>query len=121
MATGRMPRKGDIWHVNPNPVAGRELEDGHYYLVITEEALNRALGVALCCPISTAALGARSAGVTVSVQPQDTASNQLRGVVLCHQLRAIDLHARGAVFRTLAEPVLLDEVVMKLVDLIDPQ
>ncbi|QWA12049.1 type II toxin-antitoxin system PemK/MazF family toxin [Sodalis ligni] len=62
MVQGRIPRKGDIWHFDPDPVFGRELKGKHYCILITEEALNRALGVAICCPLSTLAVGARSAG-----------------------------------------------------------
>ncbi|MBC3253555.1 MULTISPECIES: type II toxin-antitoxin system PemK/MazF family toxin [Serratia] len=120
MAPGRIPQKGDIWHFNPDPIAGRELKGDHYCIVVTAEELNRALGVAICCPISTAALAARSAGVTVTVQPMDTERGDIRGVVLCHQVRAIDLLARGATFETVAEEPLINDVIIKLTNLIDP-
>ncbi|AVF37987.1 type II toxin-antitoxin system PemK/MazF family toxin [Rahnella sikkimica] len=121
MVKGRIPQRGDIWHFNPNPIAGRELRDKHYCIVITVEELNDALGVAICCPISTNADAARSAGVTVSVTPMDTEAGNIRGVVLCHQVRALDLNAREATFETVAEDNLLREVIFKLTNLIDPQ
>lgn len=121
MAKVRTPKKGDIWHINPDPVAGKELRDKHYFIVITEEALNMALGVAICAPISTVANAARSVGVTVAVTPESTAKGNIRGVVLCHQVKAMDVIARGAKFETVAEHYLIEEVVLKLIDLIDPQ
>ncbi|MDF1897224.1 MULTISPECIES: type II toxin-antitoxin system PemK/MazF family toxin [Rahnella] len=121
MTEGRIPKRGDIWHFDPNPIVGRELKDKHYCIVVTVEELNGVLGVAICCPISTAAETARSAGVTVTVGPIDTERGDLRGVVLCHQVRALDLNKRGATFETVAEDGLLKEVIFKLTNLIDPQ
>ncbi|MFZ4834248.1 type II toxin-antitoxin system PemK/MazF family toxin [Rouxiella sp. Mn2063] len=118
---GKTPQKGDIWHFNPDPVSGRELKGHHYCIVVTDEELNKALGVAICCPISTVASVARSTGVTVAVQPMDTERGDIRGVVLCHQVKAIDLIAREATFETVADSGLIQEVVFKLSNLIDPQ
>jgi len=119
--TAKTPARGDIWHVSLDPVSGHELMGPHYFIVITDEALNRKLKVAMCCPISTGASAARSAGVTVSIRADDTANGKLSGVVLCHQLKAADLIARGAKYYTKADDNLVTEVTMKLVDLIDPQ
>lgn len=116
-----VPSKGDIWLINPDPPNGNELKGSHYFIVITESALNKSLGVSICCPISTVATSARSAGVTVSISGDSTKKGTVRGVVLCHQVRALDLKNRNAKFHTKAEPHLIDEVIMKLVDIIDPQ
>lgn len=117
----RTPRKGEVWLIDPDPLEGRELRGPHYYIVLTEEALNLALGVAICCPILTGANAARSRGVTVVVDGGSTLTGTVNGVVLCHQVRALDLTERRAKFITLAESHLIDEVVMTLVDIIDPQ
>ncbi len=53
--------------------------------------------------------------------PRDTQTGNLHGVVLCHQLKAVDLIARGAKFHTVADEKLISEVISKLVNLIDPQ
>ena len=117
----RVPKKGEIWHVDPDPTKGSELRRSHYFIVVTDELLNRALGTALCCPISTGGKAARSQNVTVALEGNSTASGTITGVILCHQVRALDLAARQAKFATIAEDYLIEEVVMKLVDLIDPQ
>lgn len=121
MAKRSVPAKGEIWLINPDPTSGHELRGPHYFLVVTEAALNAAMGVSLCCPISTVATGARSAGVTVAVTADSTENGEVRGVVLCHQVRALDLKERKAQCYTKAESCLIDDVVMKLVDIIDPQ
>lgn len=121
MVKARTPHRGEIWHFNPDPVAGHELRGPHYCIVITDKALNSALKVAMCCPISTGANAARSEGVTVNILPYDTDNGNLRGVVLCHQLKAVDLIARDAKFYAIADEALICEVINKLVNLIDPQ
>lgn len=117
----RVPKKGEIWYIDPDPTKGRELRSPHYFMVISDEQINRALGTAICCPISTGANAARSQSVTVNLLGDSTESGKITGVVLCHQVRALDLQARQAKFSTKAEEYLIDEVIMKLVDLIDPQ
>ncbi|EFA27980.1 PemK protein [Haemophilus influenzae HK1212] len=55
------------------------------------------------------------------IDGNSTQSGKVTGVILCHQVRALDLNERQAKFATKAEDYLVDEVIMKLVDLIDPQ
>lgn len=117
----RIPKKGEIWYVDPDPTSGKELRNPHYFIVVSEQVLNNALGVSICCPISTGGNAARSQSVTVVIDGNSTKSGKISGVILCHQVRALDLVAREAKFSTEAEPYLIDEVVMKLIDLIDPQ
>lgn len=117
----QVPKKGEIWLVNPDPTSGKELRSPHYFIVVSEQALNKALGVAICCPISTGGNAARVQSVTVAIDGNSTKSGKVSGVVLCHQVKALDLAARDATYITQAEPYLIDEVVMKLIDLIDPQ
>lgn len=117
----RTAKKGEIWYVDPDPTSGKELRHPHYFIVISEQVLNKALGVAICCPISTGGNAARSHSVTVALDGNSTKSGKITGVILCHQVRALDLVSRKAKYATEAESYLVDEVVMKLVDLIDPQ
>ncbi|NCB64367.1 MAG: type II toxin-antitoxin system PemK/MazF family toxin, partial [Clostridia bacterium] len=42
MVKARTPHRGEIWHFNPDPVAGHELSCPHYCIAVTEQALNRA-------------------------------------------------------------------------------
>lgn len=120
MVKARTPHRGEIWYFNPDLVAGHELRGPHYCIVVTDKELNNVLKVAMCCPISTGANAAHSTGVTVNVLPHDTQTGSLHGVVLCHQLKAVDLIARGAKFYTVADEALISEVISKLVNLIDP-
>lgn len=64
---------------------------------------------------------ARSQNITVVLDGSSTESGKVTGVILCHQVRALGLKERQAKYATKAEDYLIDEVIMKLVDLIDPQ
>jgi hypothetical protein len=61
MARGRHPRPGDVYWIDPNPVAGREMKDRHRFVVITLTAIN-ALGVAMTVPVTTGGAFARNRG-----------------------------------------------------------
>ncbi|WP_029991360.1 type II toxin-antitoxin system PemK/MazF family toxin [Morganella morganii] len=116
----KTPGKGQIWHTNGDPVSGKEFKGSHYYLVISDEVLHKTLGTAICVPITSAGLRARSTGVTVILDGGSTDSGYITGCVLCHQLRTLDLNARAAKFKTNVTPEILDEVIGKIVDIIDP-
>ena len=37
----KTPGRGDVYWINPNPTAGRELKDRHRYVVITPKEINK--------------------------------------------------------------------------------
>lgn len=122
MAQGkRIPAKGEIWHVNGDPVEGHEFKGAHYYLVLSEKKLVAALGTAVCLPITRGGGLARSKAVTVWLDGDSTDNGKITGVVLCYQLRALDLLERKARYAATVSPWVMDEILGMVVDLIDPQ
>lgn len=117
----RIPSKGEIWHVDGDPVSGREFKGAHYYLVISEQALVAKLGTAICVPITSGAGLVRSASVTVYLDGNSTDTGKITGVALCYQVRALDLAMRGATYAAKAETHVVNEVLGLVVDLIDPR
>lgn len=107
--------RGDIYHVNLNPIAGREQAGSRYILVVSSRFFNR-LGTPLICPITQGGNFARHAGFTVSLTGTGT---QTQGVVLCNQLRALDLQARNATFTEKAPPMIVEEVIARLQTLLE--
>jgi len=76
-----------------NPTAGREQQgDFRPALVITPAAYN-ATGLAVIAPITQGGDFARYAGFAVTLSGAGT---QTQGVILCNQIRSVDLEARGA-------------------------
>ncbi len=107
--------RGDIYHVDLNPIAGREQSGSRYVLIVSPRVFNN-LGTPLVCPITQGGDFARRAGYAVSLSGAGT---NTQGVVLCNQPRALDLHARSARFVEKVPDFVLDEVLAKLATLID--
>ena len=81
--------RGDIYIVDLDSTKGREQQGKRPVIIISAAAFNQHCP-ALVCPIATAAVGQRMSGFTVSLQGTGTSTT---GVVLCSQVRALDLRA----------------------------
>lgn len=82
--------RGEIWHCDLSPAAGREQRGPHYVLIISPRAFNRG-GVPLVCPITTGGQYSRMKGFAVSLQGAGTG---VTGVIQVDQLTALDMAAR---------------------------
>ena len=107
--------RGDIWHVDLEPTRGREQAKPRFVLLLSTRELNR-LGTPLVAPITRGGNFARIRGLTVAL---DDAGLRTTGVVLCHQLRALDLAARGGRFVEKVPDWLMDEVLAKVAALLE--
>lgn len=102
--------RGEIWHVDLNPAKGREQANPRYVLILTPREFNT-LDTPIVAPITTGGNFAREQGFAVSLSGAGTNAS---GVVLCHQLRALDLRARNARFSEKLPDVILDEVLARV-------
>ena len=107
--------RGDIFLVDMNPIKGREQAGARYVLIVSPKAFNN-LGTPLVCPITQGGNFARNAGFAVSMMGAGT---KTQGVVLCNQVRVLDLNARGAKFIEKVPDMIIDEVLAKLQTLLD--
>jgi mRNA interferase ChpB len=107
--------RGDIYHVNPGPVSGREQEGPRYVLIISPRDFNR-LGTPLCVPITSGGNFARMAGFTVTLMGAGTRTT---GVMLCSQVRAIDLQSRKARLIEKVPDAIVDEVIAKITAILE--
>lgn len=117
----RIPQKGELWHVDGDPIAGHEFKGAHYYLVLSQRELVKALGVAICVPITSGGARPSSEAVTVYIDGGSTDKGNVTGVVLCHQVRALDLFARNATYKALVHSHITDEILAKVIDILDPK
>jgi mRNA-degrading endonuclease toxin of MazEF toxin-antitoxin module len=106
-------RRGEIYHVSLDPVQGGEQQGARPALVISPDAYNRQ-NIPIVCPISAGAVGQRLKGLTVSLA---TCGTRTTGVVLCGQVRSLDLRARKARRIEVAPKEIIDEVVDCLQDI----
>lgn len=115
----RVPKRGEIYSIDPNPVVGREMRDRHYWVVLTPEAVN-VHGIAIVVVVSTAAAGPRAAGLTVPVS-----GNGVTGVAVCTHLRSFDLRSRltdgSARLAGAVDAATVDEIAARVASLIDPE
>jgi mRNA-degrading endonuclease toxin of MazEF toxin-antitoxin module len=107
--------RGDIYHVNLNPIQGREQAGSRYVIIVSPRDFNR-LGTPLVCPITQGGNFARDKGFAVSLSGIAT---DAQGVVLCNQPRVLDLQNRKATFVEKAPQVIIDEVIAKLLTLLE--
>jgi len=107
--------RGDVFHVDLDPIQGREQSGARYVLIVSTKAFN-VLGTPLVCPITQGGNFARHAGFAVSLSGGGTMT---QGVVLCNQPRVLDLQARKARFIEKVPDFIIDEVLAKLSTLID--
>ena len=118
MIRRRIPLQGDVYWVDPNPVAGREMKDRHRFVVITPKEIN-ALGVAMLVPITGGGAAMREMGLTVVITGHDTS-----GVAVCNKVRTFDLEARtragSAQYIETLDEATTGEIVARVVSVIDP-
>lgn len=107
--------RGAIFHVDLNPIKGREQAGPRFVLVVSPRAFND-LGTPLVCPITQGGNFARHAGFAVSLSG---AGLRTQGVVLCNQPRVLDLKARGGRFIENVPEFIMDEVLARLQTLIE--
>lgn len=102
--------RGEIWHADLEPTKGHEQAKSRYVMIISERRFNQ-MGVQITVPITTGGNFARVHGYTVSLSGAGTNAT---GVILCQQLRAVDLRARGARFIEKAPDFIVDDVLAKV-------
>ena len=79
--------------VNLNPTSGREQQGEFRPALILTPAVYNASGLAIIAPITQGGDFARYTGFAV---PLSGSGTETQGVVLCNQIRTVDLEARGA-------------------------
>ena len=118
MVRSNVPKRGDVFLVDLNPVVGNEMKDDHRCVVITPREINM-VGMCLTVLITTGGAFTRRAGLAVNISGHKTT-----GVALCNQVRALDIAERvkqksARLVDTLDETT-TDEIVARVVSMIDP-
>ena len=118
MIRRRIPQQGDVYWIDPNPVAGREMKDRHRFVVITPKEIN-VLGVAMMVPITSGGAFARDTGLTVPITGHDTT-----GVAVCNQVRSFDIEVRertgSAHYVETLDGATTAEIISRVISVIDP-
>jgi mRNA interferase MazF len=111
-AGGFRPRRGDMVWLEFDPQAGHEQAGRRPAVVVSPEAYNSKVGLALFCPITN-----QKKGYPFEVDIPDRLS--IKGVILSDQIRNLDWKARKAKYITSLPKHVLQELIAKLKTLID--
>jgi mRNA interferase MazF len=112
-AKAYVPDRGDVVWIDFDPQTGHEQAGRRPALVLSPRIYNRPSGLALLCPITNQAKGyPYEIGVPAGLR--------VTGVILTDQVKNMAWKQRRAVFLCEMPPEVLDDVVEKLLTLIDP-
>lgn len=118
MVRRQPPQRGDVYWIDPNPVAGREMMNRHRFVVITPREIN-ALGVSMTVPVTSGGNFSRNLGLAVAITGHET-----NGVVVCNQVRSFDIEQRvrdgTAKFIERLDDVTMSDIVDRVISAIDP-
>jgi mRNA interferase MazF len=90
MVKNYIPKKGDLVILTFDPSAGHEQKGRRPALIISNEAFNKALGLAIACPITNTD---RNFPFHIEVK-----SKNLTGFIMCEQIKSIDYNTRKVKF-----------------------
>lgn len=103
--------RGDVVRLNLNPTADREQQgDFRPALIISPAAFNVS-GLVLIAPVTQGGDFTRYAGFAVPLSCSET---ETQGVVLCNQIRTVDLEARGAKRVESVSELVMDDVLARI-------
>jgi mRNA interferase ChpB len=106
----RTPKRGEIWHVELNPIAGTEQSGARPVFIVSDMRFNH-LGLTLVCPITQGGNLTRFAGFAVQLMGTGI---ETQGVVMSNQARTIDMRARHGKFIELAPMIVTEDVLARL-------
>ncbi|MBP9725940.1 MAG: type II toxin-antitoxin system PemK/MazF family toxin [Gammaproteobacteria bacterium] len=118
MKRNKSVNRGDVYWVDPNPIAGREMKDCHRFVVITPKEIN-ALGVVMMVPITSGGVLVQAKGLTVPILGHNTT-----GVAVCNQVRTFDIESRvsskTACYIETLDVATIDNIINRVISIIDP-
>lgn len=109
-------KRGEIWHVDLDPTSGREQRGRRYVMIVSPDRFNTVTGTAIVAPITSGGTASRMKGFAVSLTGAGTNAT---GVVMCDQLRTVDLRARSGRRSEVAPDFIIDEVVSRIATLFE--
>lgn len=104
MVNNYIPEQGDIVTLEFNPQTGHEQKEKRPALVVSNETFNRITKLALVCPITNTLRG-YPLHIALDKRTQTT------GVVMCEQVKSLDIFARGVMFQEKLPTDILEEII----------
>jgi mRNA interferase MazF len=101
------PGRGDAVWLDLNPQSGREQAGRRPVLILSPEAYNKKVGLALICPITN-----RSKGYSFEVKIPD--GLKIKGVILSDHVNSADWRARNVAYICRIPGPVVEDVIEKL-------
>ena len=98
-----IPQKGDLVILSFDPSSGHEQKGRRPALIISNEAFNKALGLAIACPITNTD---RNFPFHVKLEAKN-----LKGFIMTEQIKSIDFNAREVKFVEKVDGNILNQVL----------
>jgi mRNA interferase MazF len=102
-----IPKRGDVVRLTLNPQVGHEQAGRRPVLVLSPEAYNKRVGLALFCPLTNQIKGYPFEVIVPSGLP-------VTGTILADQVKSLDWRGRQAEWICSVPPKILSEVLQKL-------
>ncbi|HCS73034.1 MAG TPA: toxin MazF [Clostridiales bacterium] len=107
-----IPKQGDIVYLSFDPQSGHEQKGRRPAIVISNDAFNALSRGALVCPITNT-----NRGIPLHVPLDDR--TKTTGVIMCDQVKALDMQSRNASFVEKAPEDLIAEAVDIVIAMIE--
>ncbi|HMQ53140.1 MAG TPA: endoribonuclease MazF [Anaerolineae bacterium] len=102
-----VPDRGDVVWLNFNPQSGHEQAGRRPAVVLSPQAYNQKVGLAIFCPITNQQKG-------YPFEVVIPAGTGAAGVILADQVKSLDWRMRRAEYLTTIPEAVLEEVMQKL-------
>ncbi len=117
-----IPKRGDLIHLNFSPSSGHELADRHYAIVLSPESYNRKSRKAVVCGITSRARNwPFEVLLPKGLLPDKAGTGEVQSVVLSDAVRQVDFRERECAFVAAAPKTVVEEIVDKLLTLLDEE
>jgi len=115
-----VPRRGDLVHMNFSPSAGHEIADRHYALVISPQTYNRKSRMCLVCAITSRVHGwPFEVALPAGHLPEKKGVGAVSSVIVADAVRQVDFREREMSYVGDAPKAVLENVVDKLLAVLD--
>ena len=102
-----IPNQGDIIIMDFDPQAGFEQKGRRPALAISNNKYNKHCKMAIVCPITNTDKADKKHAFHIRLD----SNTQTTGVILCDQVRALDISARSAKYKESVPDEILDEAI----------
>ncbi len=109
-----IPKQGDIVYLEFNPQKGHEQKGKRSALVVSNNTYNQFTKIAIVCPITNT-----KRGFPLHVELDER--TETTGVIMCEQVKALDIVARNISYREKAPKDIVEEVTDIIISFVETE